>query len=74
MYVMLSEAILLDYGARARATSADRTTQAAQIAPGTVGEINFVLGKKIVFCASPTSVATTFQYMQEYGSPSLRWE
>ncbi len=32
------------------------------------------LGKRIFFCASPTDVASTFQYLQQYGSPSLRWE
>jgi hypothetical protein len=32
------------------------------------------LGKKIVFCANPANVATTFQYLQQYGSPSLRWD
>ena len=40
-------------------------------ASGAVGEINFVLGKKIVCCASPTCVATTLQYFQEYGSASF---
>lgn len=32
------------------------------------------LGKKILFCASPAHVATTLQYLQEYGSPQLRWD
>jgi hypothetical protein len=32
-----------------------------------------VLGKKILFCASPANVAATFQYLQQYGSPQLRW-
>jgi hypothetical protein len=32
------------------------------------------LGKKIVFCASPAHVATTFQYLQQYGTPQLRWD
>lgn len=31
-------------------------------------------GKKILFCASPVHVATTFQYLQQYGSPKLRWD
>lgn len=33
-----------------------------------------VLGKKILFCASPANVAATFQYLQQYGSPQLRWD
>ena len=33
-----------------------------------------VLGKKILFCASPANVAVTFQYLQQYGSPQLRWD
>lgn len=32
------------------------------------------MGKRISFCASPAYVATTFQYLQQYGSPQLRWE
>jgi hypothetical protein len=32
------------------------------------------LGKKISFCASPSNIATTFQYFQQNGSPHLRWE
>jgi hypothetical protein len=31
-------------------------------------------GKRISFCASPAEIATTFQYLQQYGSPTLRWE
>jgi hypothetical protein len=33
-----------------------------------------VLGKRILFCASPANVAATFQYLQQYGSPQLRWD
>jgi len=32
------------------------------------------LGKRILFCASPAYVAITFQYLQQYGSPQLRWD
>lgn len=32
------------------------------------------VGKKILFCASPAYVATTFQYLQQYGSRQLRWD
>jgi hypothetical protein len=32
------------------------------------------VGKRISFCARPADVATTFQYLQQYGSPQLRWE
>lgn len=32
------------------------------------------LGKRILFCASPAYVATIFQYLQQAGSPTLRWD
>jgi hypothetical protein len=32
------------------------------------------VGKRLLFCASPANVATTFQYLQQYGSPRLRWD
>jgi len=32
------------------------------------------LGKRILFCASPAYVATTFLYLRQYGSPQLRWD
>jgi hypothetical protein len=32
------------------------------------------VGKNILFCASPANVAATFQYLQQYGSPQLRWD
>ena len=31
-------------------------------------------GKKISFCASPADIAATFQYLQQYGTPLLRWD
>jgi hypothetical protein len=32
------------------------------------------VGKNILFCAGPANVAATFQYLQQYGSPQLRWD
>jgi len=31
-------------------------------------------GKSALVCASPTNVATLFQYLQQAGSPTMRWE
>lgn len=32
------------------------------------------LGAKISFCGTTNPVATTFQYLQQYGTPQLRWD
>lgn len=31
-------------------------------------------GKSVLVCANPATIATLFQYFQQYGSPQLRWE
>jgi len=31
-------------------------------------------GKSVSFCAAPLSVATLFRYLQQTGSPTMRWE
>ena len=31
-------------------------------------------GKSALVCASATNVATLFQYLQQAGSPTMRWE
>ena len=60
--------IRISHGAMGASGSPAVTCHALHLAENTP------LGKRILFCASPTYVATTFQYLQEYGSPSLRWE
>jgi hypothetical protein len=60
--------IRISHGVMGTASSRAVTCHALYLAEKTP------LGKRIPFCASPAYVATTFQYLQENGSPSLRWE
>lgn len=46
--------------------------------PLTCHELHFAdkspVGKSVRFCATPANVAATFQYLEQYGSPQLRWD
>ena len=60
--------IRISHGVMGTVSSPEVTCHALHLAEKTP------LGKRIPFCASPAYVAATFQYLQENGSPSLRWE